>query len=89
MPLNVDKISTGSLFIDGTEVTPGGGVKSEIIFVDMGTVPGGIVQLQPGVDTISNVFLGDNITGRSGNVSIVKLNDGSFRVNYNINNSIL
>ena len=76
MPLNVDKISTGSLSVNGNEIT--GGDSSEIIFVDMGSIPGG--RLEFSIDTpqtISSVFLGANINS-SFIPSIKKLSDGSY-----------
>jgi hypothetical protein len=76
MPLNVDKISTGSLSVNGTEIT--GGDSSEIIFVDMGLTPGGGLGFSIDTpQTISSVFLGASITS-SFIPSIKKLSDGSY-----------
>jgi hypothetical protein len=78
MPLNVDRISTGSLSINGTEITGGGGVTTQIIFVDMGSIPGGRVGFSiDAPQTISSVFLGASINS-SFIPSIKKLTDGSY-----------
>ena len=76
MPLNVDKISTGSLSVNGIEIT--GGDSSEIIFVDMGSIPGGRLGFSINTpQTISSVFLGASINS-SFIPSIKKLSDGSY-----------
>jgi hypothetical protein len=76
MPLNVDLINTGSLFIDGSEVTPGG-LNIETITVDMNTSTLAIPNV--GVGEINYVFAGFN-TFTDSKSSILTLSDGSYLI---------
>ena len=65
MPLNVDKINTGSLFIDGSEVTPGGGgfdpSNVEIVEVNViDALEGTSIPDSPSASYIKTISLGFN-----------------------------
>ena len=77
MPLNVDKISTGSLSVNGTEINKNGGLNIETITVDMNRSSLAIPNV--GLSEINYVFAGFN-TFADAKSSILTLSDGSYLV---------